>query len=155
MSKTTSGLSTDALATAGPVADAPASRRNTWLRRVLWLKIIATLVWCAALLFPGDNSARLGFPQPSAIVFLRLLGAAFLALLVGYVRGLRALRAGRAPTDAVVVGIVSNGLASAMLIGYGAAGDYAGWGWFAQFFMWVSAVVTAVVTIGLVAFRPR
>ena len=157
MSTATLGRSADAQVSAGAVMDPSAQRRNAWLRRVLLLKISATVAWCAALLVPIDGPGIIGYPRPVPLVFSHLLGAAFLALLVGYVRGLRALNAGRAPVDAVVVGIVSNGLATVFVAGHGLAGAYAqpGWSSLAAGFMWGSAVVTAVVTIGLIAFRPR
>ena len=69
--------------------------------------------------------------------------------------GLRRLNAGRSPADAVTVGIVSNGLAAALLLGYGVAGEFAEWGAPARAFMGISAAATALITIGLVAFRPR
>lgn len=131
--------------------------RNAPLRAVLRFKIAFTVVaWSVPLLLgPCGAFTALGFPAPRPMIFIRLLGAAFTSLLVGYVRGLRALDAGRPPVDAVVVGIVSNGLASALLLGYGVAGAYADWGAPAQTYMWVSAAVTALITGGLVAYRPR
>lgn len=127
------------------------------LRFVLWVKVAFTLVWAGLLLFlSAEQFETLGMvdrPQPR--VFTRLLGVAFVALLYGYLRGIQALNAGRAPKDAVAVGIVSNGLASVMLIAHGVAGDYDGWGKLAQGGMWVSAAATGLITLGLTAFRPR
>lgn len=127
------------------------------LRAVLRFKIAFTVVaWAAPLLLaPGHWFTALGFPAPRPMIFIRLLGAAFVALLVGYVRGLRALNSGRPPVDAVIVGIVSNGLAAALLLGYGLSGAFADWGAPARLFMWASAAVTTLITIGLIAFRPR
>lgn len=131
--------------------------RNAPLRAVLRFKIGFTVAaWAVPLLLgPCRWFTALGFPAPRPMIFIRLLGAAFVALLVGYVRGLRALDAGRAPVDAVAVGIVSNGLAAALLLGYGVAGAFADWGVPARAFMGISAAATALITIGLFAFRPR
>lgn len=105
-----------------------ASGGDARLRIVLWIKIGFTVVWAVPLLlFPGGCFEKLGFPRPVPMIFTKLLGAAFLALLVGYYRGVQAFGAGRAPKDAVVVGIVSNGLASALLMAYGVAGEFDDW----------------------------
>jgi hypothetical protein len=130
--------------------------RNAPLRAVLRFKVAFTVVaWAAPLLLaPCGWFTAAGFPAPRPMIFIRLLGAAFAALLVGYVRGLRALDAGRPPADAVVVGIVSNGLAAALLLGYGVAGAFAEWGAPARMFMGISTAATALITIGLFAFRP-
>ena len=108
------------------------------LRLVLWMKIAFTVIWAAPLLLaPIECFAALGFPRPEPMIFARLLGA------------------GRAPIDAVAVGIVSNGLAAALLVFYGVGGAYGGWGTFAKVFMWASAAATGLVAAGLIAFRPR
>ena len=126
------------------------------LRTVLWTKIGFTVVWALPLLLlPGKYFPKFGFPVPVPMIFTNLLGAAFLALLVGYYRGVQAFDAGRAPTQTVEVGIVSNGLASALLMGYGVAGDFDDWTKIAAVFMAVSAVATGLITAGLYAYRPR
>lgn len=124
------------------------------LKFVLWLKIIVTAVlWAFPLLLATPGTFRwLGFPEPRPMVFFKLLGAAFLALGVGYVRGLAMLKEGRYPADTVLVGKVSNGLACALIVVYGLMGAYTGpgWdGWPARAFMWVSAALTGFVTFGL------
>jgi hypothetical protein len=86
------------------------------------------------------------------MVFMKLLGAAFTALLVGYVRGLSALADGRHPADTVLVGLVSNALACLIIVGYGLAGAYAGWGRKARIYMWSSAAATGFVSIGLLVY---
>jgi hypothetical protein len=123
------------------------------LKFVLWLKIIVTAVlWAFPLLLASPWAFRqLGFPEPGPMVFFKLLGAAFLALGVGYVRGLLMLNGGRYPADAVLVGKVSNGLACALIVIYGLTGTYTGpgWEWPARAFMWLSAGLTGFVTLGL------
>jgi len=136
-----------------PRSDPGRARRGLVpLRTVLWIKIGVTVaLWCTPLLLaPCGVFRALGFPAPGTlIVFLRLLGAAYLALLVGYVRAYRALRAGLHPGDAVAVGIVSNAGGSLILLGYGMAGAYAGWGGWAQAYMWVSAAAAGLIALGL------
>jgi hypothetical protein len=140
-----------------PRSPAPApSGLDARLRTVLWIKIGFTVVWALPLLLlPGKYFGDLGFPRPEPIIFAKLLGAAFLSLLVGYYRGVQAFDAGRLPKDTVVVGIVSNGLASALLTGYGVAGQFDNWTKIAPMFMAVSAAATALITAGLYAYRPR
>jgi hypothetical protein len=120
---------------------------------VLWVKITVTAVlWAFPLLvLPRSVFRWMGFPEPQPMVFVRLLGAAFLALGVGYVRGLVTLKEGRYPADTVLVGKVSNGLACALLVAYGLMGSYTepGWEWPARAFMWLSAFLTGFVTLGL------
>ncbi len=126
------------------------------LKFVLWLKIIVTAgLWAFPLLLSTPRwFAELGFrPAPQPMVFMKLLGAAFLALGVGYVRGLAMLSAGRYPADTVLVGKVSNGLACALLVVYGALGAYAEWGPVARGLMWLSAALTGFVTLGLFVAR--
>lgn len=125
------------------------------LAAVLWIKIAATaLLWAGPLLlFPDSWLRALGFPDVRPRIFRHLLGAAFTALLVGYVRGLRTLYAGEYPADAVVVGAVSNGLACAILLLYGFGGAFAEWGRPARWMMWLSAVLTGFVTVGLLTAR--
>jgi hypothetical protein len=122
---------------------------------VLWVKIIATaLLWAGPLLlFPVSWLRRLGFPDVQPSVFLRLLGAAFTALLVGYVWGLTTLWDGVYPVGTVLVGAVSNGLACAILLLHGARGAFRTWGRPARGAMWLSAALTGLVTAGLLTTR--
>jgi hypothetical protein len=84
------------------------------------------------------------------MLFLRLLGAAFLALVVGYTSGLRRLGRGEDVRNVVWIGITSNGLASSILLLSGMTGGWNEWGILAQSYMWVSAFATALLTLGLV-----
>jgi hypothetical protein len=89
-------------------------------------------------------------PEPKPIVFLRLLGAAYLALVVGYACGLRRLGRGDEVRDIVWVGITSNGSAFSILSLSGIAGAWKEWGMLARTYMWVSTLLTAAITLGLV-----
>jgi hypothetical protein len=84
------------------------------------------------------------------MVFLRLLGAAYFALVVGYVNGLCRLRRGEDVRNVVWVGITSNGSASLILFLYGLAGAWEEWDILARVYMWGSALATASITLGLV-----
>ena len=53
------------------------------------------------------------------------------------------------------MGIVSNGLAAAILFVYGLGGAWQAWSRFGRVYMWFSAVATLGITIALLAFgRP-
>jgi hypothetical protein len=119
---------------------------------VLKVKILFTLIlWSLPLLaFPASWFVRLGMPEPRPILFLRLLGAAYLALVVGYISGLRRFGRGDDVRNIVWVGITSNGLASLILLLSGIAGAWKEWGILARSYMWFSALVTTLITLGLV-----
>jgi len=124
---------------------------------VLTLKIVLTAaVWCVPmLLFPPDVLRALGFPVPEPLLFVRLLGMAYVALLVGYGLGLRDARAGRYPATVVWMGLVSNGGACLLLLVAACVGTWAPWGAFARAVMWGSLFGTAAITAGLAWFGPR
>lgn len=119
---------------------------------VLRVKIFCTLIfWVLPLLFcPTSWFVRVGMPEPRPMVFVRLLGAAYAALVVGYVSGLRGLHRGDDVRNTVWVGITSNGSASLILLLFGITGAWEGWGIWARIYMWISALLTALITAGLV-----
>ncbi|HUR53117.1 MAG TPA: hypothetical protein VMZ71_03225 [Gemmataceae bacterium] len=125
------------------------------LTDVLVAKIAITLaLWCPPLLFfPPSWFKRLGVPPPEPIVFARLLGAAFLALVVVYSHGWTESRQGKVPAVVVRAGVVSNGLAAVILTGYGVAGYWREWGRWGRVYMWVSAAAGAGITAGLLVGR--
>ncbi len=118
------------------------------------VKIAVTILfWCIPLfLFPPALLETCGFPPQESMVFLRLLGWAYLALCVGYAFGWRAARDGVRARGPIWTGIVSNGGASAILITYGSGGSWSDWGAPAQLFMWGSALATGLIAFALVAF---
>ncbi|MBI5925176.1 MAG: hypothetical protein HY836_06215 [Aquabacterium sp.] len=126
------------------------------LSRIFVVKIALTaLLWGGPLLlFPSSWLHWLGFPVPEPQIFLRLLGMAYLALLVGYAFGLRMSLHHGYPAGAVWVGIVSNGGAFFLLAVAAVLGVWASWGVLAQSFMWVSAIGTGCITVGLVWLGP-
>ena len=119
---------------------------------VLSFKILFTLIfWSLPLLtFPTSWFVRMGMPEPRPVLFLRLLGAAYLALVVGYIGGLFRLARGDEVQDIVWVGITSNGSAFLILLLFGTAGAWKEWGPLARNYMWISTLLAASITLGLV-----
>jgi len=127
------------------------------LSKILAAKIVLTVaVWCIPLLlFPAEWLRRLGFPVPEPQLFLRLLGMAYTALVVGYCFGLKASNRGEYPAGVVWVGIVSNGGAFMLLAIAAVLGAWAAWGTIAQTIMWGSLLGTGAIAAGLAWFGPR
>ena len=123
---------------------------------VLSAKILLTLFgWCLPLLLiPADSLRAWGFPVPEPILFLRLLGMAYLALLLAYSAGLLQLWRGQYPASTVWVGLLSNAGACGILAGAAWRGSWSGWGEAAQWLMWASLLATALITVGLLLFGP-
>lgn len=84
------------------------------------------------------------------MLLLQLYGAASLALVVGYMSGLRRLARGEDIRNIVWVGVTSNGSASLILLLSGIAGAWEEWGMLARIYMWSSALLTAWIALGLV-----
>jgi hypothetical protein len=122
------------------------------LKLILTIKIIFTaFVWALPLLFIPKQAARfLGIPVPQPILFAHLLGAAFLALLAGYIFGLLDLNHGKDVSNTVWVGIISNGAAFLILLLFG--GQWKRWGTRAVIYMWISTAMTLLITLGLIVF---
>lgn len=125
------------------------------LRRLVIAKIVITVVfWCIPLLlFPSGWFVALGMPYPQPLVFVRLLGATYFALAVGYYMGLKGLQVGESPDPVINMGIASNGLAFLTLAYFGANGSWLTWGLVAQGYMWLSALATLAMTLGLLWAR--
>jgi hypothetical protein len=126
------------------------------LSKVFIAKIVLTIsAWCIPLLLlPASVLQWLGFPVPVPTIFLRLLGMAYAALVVGYAFGLRSALRRDYPAGAVWVGIVSNGGAFLLLCIAAMQATWASWGGFARLVMWVSVAGTGLITLGLVIFGP-
>lgn len=124
------------------------------LECVIGFKIFFTAVFWAgpALLARRRLFARLGFPEPYPEIFVRLLGAAYLSLLLGYVLGLQMLHQGGYPAQTVWVGIVSNGGACIVLGVHHRT--WREWRLPAQILMWVSLAATFLITAGLIWYGP-
>jgi len=124
------------------------------LKRLLTAKIAITSVfWCLPLLvFPSAWFIELGLPAVEPLLFAHLLGAAYLALLVGYAVGLRSIQRGEIPFTVIYMGIASNGLASGFLLFFGATGNWTDWENGARIFMWLSAAGALSVALRLIGF---
>ncbi len=126
------------------------------LRYIIIFKIGFTIVfWCIPLiLFPKSCFIKLGIPVSETLLFLRFLGVAYLALVIGYIGGLIEIRRDKKPFQAVWVGIWSNGLACAVLLYYGLTGEWATWQMPAPILLWASAFVTFWLALLLFLYRP-
>lgn len=127
------------------------------LQLVLLVKIILTFgLWSAPLLiFPSSWLMAMGFPNlEPVIVFIRLLGAAYFALGIGYVLGFCDSVKNRDIGNVVTVGIISNGLACAILLIFSILGQWSDWGIWAKAFMWGSIIATGLITLGLLVSPP-
>lgn len=126
------------------------------LQIILLIKIIyTTIFWCLPLLFFPASAARwLGIPMPQPILFAHLLGAAFGALLVGYVCGLRDSLKGRNIQTVILVGVISNGTAFLLLLLFNREWQHWVSEW-SQVYMWASTIMTGLITAGLVFFYLR
>lgn len=138
----------------------PAKQKQlTGLQVVLLIKIVLTIgLWALPFLLPDPlldylTEHLLGIPTLQPKVFIHLLGATFLALVVGYVSAFFLINNGKDVRHIVWAGVVSNGLASAILLLYGFAGAYQSWSTTGQIVMWGSAVATGLITLGLIATK--
>jgi len=124
------------------------------LSKVLAAKIVITiLAWALPLLFfPRGLLVNLGFPAPEPEIFLRLLGIAYMALVVGYALGFRKTLRNEYPLVAVWVGIVSNGGATIVLVIGAVTRIWSHWGPLAQLYMWLSLASSATIALGLMLF---
>jgi hypothetical protein len=127
------------------------------LRGLLIRKIAITgIFWCIPLLaFPSTWFVALGMPAPEPLMFVRLLGAAYLALLVGYYMGLQGIASGESPMPVINMGLASNGMACLVLTYFGATSSWSSWGAGAQGFMWLSALGALGITLSLLKFKRR
>lgn len=118
------------------------------------LKVALTLGWVTSLLlFPNSWQERVGLPpEGNLAVFIRLLGMAYTALLVGYGFGYFDIRKGIYARGVVWTGIVSNGGACVLLVVF--RNTWNVWGSCAPAIMWASLVATGLITAGLIAFGP-
>ena len=124
------------------------------LSRVLVFKIAFTITAACIplLLFPTSLLQWLGFSVPEPQIFLRLLGMAYAALIVGYGFGLRDSMRGIHPSAMIWVGIVSNGGAALMFAVAASQNVWGSWGVIAQMIMWGSLLSLCIITIGLIRF---
>ena len=149
---TKTGKGTIRLYEAIPKSYGPLSIPMTILEWVILAKIsITVLIWSTPLLlFPRSCFLKLGFPRPEPMIFIRLLGAAYGALVVGYAFGFVALHHGTHPHGVIWMGIISNGLACVILVIL--RKEWLAWGRCARLYMWSSTVATGGITALLFTF---
>jgi hypothetical protein len=121
------------------------------LTQVITIKIVITICfWCIPLLLgPKPLFQWIGVPFPQPEVFVRLLGAAYAALVVAYYHGLIEARTTGSAVTTVRMGLVSNGFAALILGLYGVGGAWANWPPLAQAYMWIPLMAASLITIGL------
>jgi hypothetical protein len=118
------------------------------LRKVLLVKVIVTfLAWgLPALIGPKAFLMLFDIEMPEDPLFLRLFGAVVIAFGVAY------WFAYRDPLKNVAIlraGVVDNGLVTLAIIVLGLTVGISSW------FIWVSAVLTAVFCIAFVVLMPK
>lgn len=126
---------------------------NLFLTWVLLVKIAATLVLWAlpALLLRLECFMELGFPQPVPVLWVRLMGMAYLSLALVYWQGMRLLHRGEFPLGTIQVGILSNGCACFILLNTLLFSDLDGWTCWSLPYLWLSAGLTFGITASLLA----
>jgi hypothetical protein len=132
------------------------------LSKIVLAKIVITAAFWVVplLLLPHSLLTELGVGVENGTrsdlepirVFMKLLGMAYVALLVSYVFGYLALREKIYPRGMVWTGIVSNAGACALLLLHASA--WSRWDNYAPWLMWASVLATGFVAIGLVVFGP-
>lgn len=132
------------------------ARRRRGLAVTLAVKIVLTAVLWAVplLLLPEWLMHRLGLPATVPTMFYRLLGAAYTALLVGYLHGMQVLRSGGYPAGSIRVGLVSNLAACLVLCQAWYCGVWDAWPFTARALMTVSLIATGCISLGLLVFGP-
>ncbi len=124
------------------------NQKLSWLKRVLAVKVVLTLfVWgLPPLLAPMSLFRALGVPVPDDTTFVRLAGAAIVAIGVGY------WYAYRDPVRNIAIlklGVVDNGLAALVIIGLTALNGLS------SVFLWVTALLTFIFFIAFILLMPK
>ena len=127
------------------------------LKGLLIKKIALTLLFvCIPLLFfPISAFQYFGIQAPEPLIFVRLLGVAYLALVVGYIGGIKLINNNQSPIHAIDMGIVSNGAAALTILYFGVTGSWSNWGNGAQIYMWCILAASALMTVNLCRARLR
>lgn len=133
-----------------PAVPLPSPIDSTKIRQLLAAEIVTTLAaWALpALLVPTPWFTALGIPEPGPeqLLFIRLWGAASIALVTGYAL------AWRAPTRhpaAILSAIVANALTVTVIVSVGASGGYDTWSGIGSAYAWGSAIAAAGLGIAL------
>ena len=121
------------------------------LRGLFIRKIIITAIFlCIPLLFfPASLFELVGIQSPQPLIFTRLLGIAYFALLIGYWGGIKALDNNDNPIHVINMGITSNGLGGVVFLYFGMTGSWSAWSLGAQIYMWLLSIGAVIITINL------
>ena len=121
------------------------------LAALLWILIVVMIgCWCVPLLFlPRALLRRIQIPVTEPILFVRLLGAASLALCIHYALGARDLRRGEDPTDVVVVALLHCGMSAAIIWRYALQGHYGRWPRITRIYVYSAGAVMTALALGL------
>ncbi len=122
--------------------------RLIWLRRVLFVKILITiLVWgLPALLGPLSLIAILGVPIPEDPIYLRLFGGAATAWGVAY---WFAYRDPHRNVAIVKAGLIDNALPTLVILFLGVTGRTS------SVFVWISGLLTSLFFLSFLVLMPR
>ncbi len=101
------------------------------------------------LFLPHALMVRYRLPIAEPILFVRLLGGAYLALTMVYGFGLLGAYRGHDVIGVVVIGLISNGLAAAIIWRYALRGLYAEWSRPTRWFIYSSGAVTTALALAL------
>lgn len=127
-------------------------KRNKLLILVLYIKIIFTVfLWAIPALFiPETMLQSIEVTIISPKYPGKLLGAAYIALAIGYFDGLLRARKGIQPTGTIIMGIISNGAATIILILYAFPEIKSDSSPVETIFIYFSTAITALLTAGLI-----
>ena len=125
-----------------------ASQKMQWLRRVLLVKVIVTvLLWgLPSLIGTPGFAALFGIEMPQDPIFLRMFGAVVTAFAVAY---WFAYRDPLKNAAIVRAGVVDNGLVTLTIIVVGLTTGVSSW------FIWTSAVLTGLFCISFLVLMPQ
>jgi len=118
---------------------------------LLWTLIAVTFAgWCLPMLFfPRPLLRKFHVPVNEPVIFVRLLGAAALALCLHYYLGLLRLENGRDPSDVIVIGLIHCGMSAAIIWRYALHGHYRRWPRATQVYIYTSGSILTALTFGL------
>jgi len=119
---------------------------------ILQIKIWVTLfMWALPLLIASNTLfVFFGLPKIEHPIFIRLLGVAYLSLVVVYYWGYSEFKQNKYPIGILYTGIISNLGASIIITISLLTGQFNTWMLKGQIFMIVSAVLTAIIASLLV-----
>lgn len=120
---------------------------------ILWILIAVTLgCWCVPmLLLPRHILRALHIPVREPLLFVRLLGAANLALCLHYFLGILRIRHGHDSSDVVVIGLIHCGMSAAVIWRYALHGHYEKWTRATSIYVYTSGGLLTALALALLA----